>query len=95
MDGELRQALRLPVPQVLLTLGGNVTINNAGTGNSGASISSPLALGNNRIFTVADDGTAAADLTLSNLVTDQVSALQKQGQAKWSCQQANTFYRLL
>ena len=52
-----------------LSLGGNITVNNAGTGNIGATISAPVSLVANRTFTVADDGTAATDLTTSGIVS--------------------------
>ncbi|MCX6269862.1 MAG: autotransporter-associated beta strand repeat-containing protein [Bacteroidetes bacterium] len=53
-----------------LTLGGNVTVNSAGTGSSGATISAPIALGSStRTFTVADDGTSAADLTIDGIIS--------------------------
>ena len=52
-----------------LTLGGNVTVNSAGTGANGATISSPVALAATRTFNVSDDGTAAIDLTINNVVS--------------------------
>ena len=52
-----------------LHLGGNVTVNYI-TGNSGATISCPINLDGTRTFSVADDGTAATDLTLSGVVAN-------------------------
>jgi len=51
------------------TIDGNVTVNDVGTGTSGASISAPVALGATRTFTVADDGTDATDLTISGVIS--------------------------
>ncbi|MCX6222965.1 MAG: autotransporter-associated beta strand repeat-containing protein [Bacteroidia bacterium] len=51
-----------------LNLGGNVTVN-ATTGSSGATISCPISLDGTRTFTVADDGTAATDLTISGVMS--------------------------
>ncbi len=53
----------------LMTLGGNITVTNAGTGNNGATISCPVALGAARTFTVANDGTSATDLTVSGIIS--------------------------
>ena len=53
-----------------LTIAGNITVNNTGTGASGAVLSSPLNLGAaNRTITVADDGTSAIDLTISGVIS--------------------------
>ena len=62
----------------ILTLGGSVTVNDAaGAGNSGASISALLALGSGtRTFTVADDGTAASDLSISNTISGTGSVVK-------------------
>ena len=52
-----------------LSLGGNITVTNAGTGIGGASILSPIALGTtDRTFSIDDDGTAANDLTISGVI---------------------------
>ena len=52
-----------------LTLGGDVSVTGS-TGNNGASISCPLALGSsNRTFTIADDGTSAADLSINSVIS--------------------------
>lgn len=54
-----------------LTLGGDVTVNDAGTGTAAAIISCPVALTNSatRTFTVNDDGTTAIDLTVSGIIS--------------------------
>jgi len=52
----------------VLHLGGNVTVNDI-TGASGATISCPVALDGTRIFNVYDDVTAAADLTISGIIS--------------------------
>jgi len=54
-----------------LTLGGNVTVNDvAGAGTSGATIANPVSLGGaSRTFTVADDGSTAADLTMNGAIS--------------------------
>ena len=52
-----------------LTLGGNVTVIDSGDGPAGATISCPVALGATRTFTIADDLTAAADLTVSGVIS--------------------------
>ncbi len=52
-----------------LSLGGNITVNDAGTGTSGAQISCPISLIATRTFIVADDGTTAKDLTLSGTIS--------------------------
>ena len=48
-----------------LTLNGPVTVSYSGSGSTGATISCPVILTTTPTFTVADDGTAALDLTLS------------------------------
>lgn len=54
----------------ILTLGGNITINNVATGIAGALISSRIALGADAItFLVANDGTTAVDLTISGAIS--------------------------
>jgi fibronectin-binding autotransporter adhesin len=55
----------------LFTLGGNVTVNSLGTGASGATLATLVALTNatTRTFSVADDGTAAIDLTISKIIS--------------------------
>jgi autotransporter-associated beta strand protein len=55
----------------ILTLGGNVSVTDNGAGSAGATISCPIALTNSttRTFTVADDGTSAADLSVSGVIS--------------------------
>jgi autotransporter-associated beta strand protein len=52
-----------------LTLGGDITVYNKGTGTDGADISCKISLGASRTLTVDDDGTSAADLTISNVIS--------------------------
>ena len=52
-----------------LRLGGDVTVTSAGTGSSGATISSLVVLTAARTFTVADDGTTATDLSISGVIS--------------------------
>ncbi len=57
-----------------LTLAGNVTVSyGGGVMTSGATISCPINLGANRIFTVANDGTTMTDLTVSGIISDAFS----------------------
>ena len=74
----------------LLTLGGNVTVSNAGTGNSGATISCPVALGAARTFTVANDGTSATDLTVSGIISGSYGTV-KTGPGTMVLSGANSF----
>jgi hypothetical protein len=67
----------------ILNLGGDISVTSAGTGTGGASISAPIALGGNRIFTVADDGTAAMDLTIGGSITGGQN-LEKAGSGQLS-----------
>ena len=54
----------------LLTLGGNVTVNNLATGISGASIACPISLlSATRTFTVADNPSTVNDLTISGVIS--------------------------
>lgn len=62
-----------------LTLGGNVSVLDAGTGTAAATISCPLTLGATRTFTVADDGTTAKDLSLSMALNDATNGIVKEG----------------
>lgn len=63
-----------------LTLGGDVIVTDAAAGSNGATISCPLALTNatTRTFTVADNTSVAADLTVSGLIST-TGALTKAG----------------
>jgi len=62
-----------------LTLGGNVTVTNSGTGSDDATISCPIALGtSNRTFTV-NDGSGSVDLTLGGAVSNGTGGLVKSG----------------
>lgn len=73
-----------------LTLGGNVTVN-ATSGSSGASISSPVALGATRTFTIANDGTSATDLTVSGVVSGGGFGVTKAGAGTMVLSTANTY----
>ncbi len=74
----------------LLTLGGNVTVNYTGSGNAGATISCPVALGATRTFTVADDGTASDDFTISNVISTAFG-ITKAGSGTMTLSGTNTF----
>ena len=74
----------------ILTLGGDVTINDATTGTSGATISAPLALGATRTFTVNDDGTSATDLTISGIISGAFG-VTKAGAGTMMLSGANTY----
>jgi len=74
-----------------LTLGGNVTVNSLGTGNSGASVSSNISLGAaSRIITVADDGTSAPDLTVDGIISGAFN-LTKEGAGRLVLSGSNTY----
>ena len=75
-----------------LTLGGNVIVVNQGTGTVGASISAPVALtgATTRTFTVADDGTASADLIISGIIST-TGAIVKDGTGTLQLTRANTY----
>ncbi|MBV5323624.1 autotransporter-associated beta strand repeat-containing protein, partial [bacterium] len=76
----------------LLTLGGNVSVNSLGTGASGATVASLVALTNatTRTFTVADDGTAAIDLTISKIIST-TGSLIKAGDGTMLVSGANSY----
>lgn len=77
----------------LLTLGSNVTVNYTGAGaiTTGATISCPVALSADRIFTVNDDGsTAGSDLTISGIISTAFG-LTKAGAGELTLSGANTF----
>ncbi|KAB1154044.1 YDG domain-containing protein [Flavobacterium luteum] len=75
----------------LLTLVGNVAVATAGTGTSGATIATPLALGTaTRTFTVANDGTTAADLTISTVISG-TGGIIKDGLGTMDVSAANTY----
>ena len=61
----------------ILTLAGNLTVNTT-TGSSGANISANIALSTTSVFTVANEGTAATDLTVSGAISGAF-ALTKDG----------------
>ncbi len=72
-----------------LTLGGNLTVNNI-SGSGGASVSCPVALGATRIFTVAD-GSAAADLTISGIISGSTFGVTKEGAGNLVFSGANSY----
>jgi autotransporter-associated beta strand protein len=74
-----------------LTLGGSVTINDNGGGTTGAVISTKLASTSVRTFTVADDGTSAADLTLSAAYSGTGGGINKSGAGTLSISVANSY----
>ncbi|MHC1703483.1 MAG: autotransporter-associated beta strand repeat-containing protein [Tenuifilaceae bacterium] len=74
-----------------LTLGGGVTVNSAGTGTNEATISCPVALGATRTFTIADDGTAATDLSISGIISGGGFGITKTGAGTMVLSGANTY----
>ena len=73
-----------------LSLGGNITVTDNAGGTAGATISCPVALGATRTITVADDGTAANDLTVSGIVSTSGN-LTKTGAGTLLLSRANTY----
>lgn len=75
-----------------LTLGGNVNVVYTGSGNNDAVISSRVALTNatTRIFTIADEGTSAADLTISGIIST-TGSLTKSGLGTLVLSGVNTY----
>ena len=74
-----------------LTLGGNVTVNDvAGAGTEGPTISCPVTLGATRTFTIADDGSSAADLTVTGIVSGGFG-ITKEGPGKMMLSAANAY----
>ncbi|KAB1154125.1 beta strand repeat-containing protein, partial [Flavobacterium luteum] len=74
-----------------LTLGGNVTVTDNTGGTAGATISCPVSLSTTtRTFTVADDGTAAADLTVSGIIST-AAGITKAGAGTMVLSGANTY----
>jgi len=75
-----------------LTLGGNVTFDATNNPN-GATISANLALGANRTFTIGDSSAAAADLTVSGVISNGsgTRALTKSGAGTLLLSGANTY----
>jgi autotransporter-associated beta strand protein len=76
-----------------LTLGGNITVNYSGTGaiTTGATILSPVNLGATRTITVADDGTANSDLTMSGVISGTGFGITKDGAGTLTLSGANTY----
>lgn len=74
-----------------LTLGGNVTVTDNTGGTAGAIISCPVELNNDRTFTIADDGTTAADLTISGIISGSGDDITKSGLGTMVLSAANTF----
>ncbi len=78
----------------LFTLGGTLTVTDNGGNGFGATISAPMALGANRIITVADDVndplTPFADLLISGIVSGGFT-LDKQGTGTLALSGANTY----
>ncbi|TRX33260.1 HYR domain-containing protein [Flavobacterium sp. ZT3R18] len=75
----------------ILTLGGNVTVNNVAAGTSGATMASPVALGATRTFTVANDGTTATDLSISGIISGGGSGITKAGAGILTLSAVNTY----
>ena len=72
-------------------LAGNLNVTDAaGAGTSAASISAPVVLGGNRTFTVADDGSAATDLTISAVISG-ANSLTKAGAGTLQLLASNTY----
>lgn len=74
-----------------MTLGGNVIVNDAGTGTDEATISCPVVLGAIRTFTVADDGSTASDLTISGVMSTNAAGVTKQGAGTMVMTGTNTY----
>ena len=74
-----------------LTLGGNISVTDNTSGTAGATISCPVALGANRTITVADDGTAANDLTMSGVVSGTGFGVTKNGAGTLYLSGLNTY----
>jgi autotransporter-associated beta strand protein len=76
----------------ILTLGGDVTVLDAGNSTAGAIISCPVALGDTRVFTVADGGTdPATDMTVSGIVSGPDFGLTKAGVGTMVLSGTNSF----
>jgi autotransporter-associated beta strand protein len=74
-----------------LSLGGNITVTDNAGGTAGATISCPVALGGTRTITVADDGTAANDLTMSGVVSGTGFGVTKNGEGTLYLSGLNTY----
>ena len=74
-----------------LLLAGNLAVNDAaGAGTSGATISTPVVLGGNRTFTIADDGSFATDLTVSGIISGP-NSITKAGTGTMELAANNTY----
>ncbi|WP_191963380.1 beta strand repeat-containing protein, partial [Flavobacterium luteum] len=79
----------------VLTLGGDVTVTDAGTGTSGATIAAPITMASTRNFIVANDtfnptNSTAVDLSISSIVSG-AGGLTKQGAGTMDLSALNTY----
>lgn len=72
------------------SLQGNVTVNSVGSGSDAAIISAPVALNGTRVFTVADDGSAASDLVMNSIIST-ANGLTKGGAGTMQLNAVNTY----
>lgn len=75
----------------VLFLTGNLAVNDApGPGTGAANIATPVALGGNRTFTIADDGSTAVDLLISAVISGS-NTLTKAGAGTLELSANNTY----